>query len=136
MYRWPDMEPDEYMDENDDIYDDMEYDYQYPADMPYMYYEPAFYGMYPVFLGGVNPYMGYMHPANYVPQMSQGQYPYYEGYSMPYYRQELREEDIDENKLEEENEADTQEYLEEDVLPYEEDCDVKMRTVDMSDIRD
>lgn len=140
MYRWPD-EPDEYMDENDDMYDYMEDDYRCPMDMPYMYCEPAFYGMYPVFLGGINPYMGYMHPANYMSQVSPQTYPYYEGYSMPYYRQDLdEEEDLreegKEDKLEEEDEADTQEYLEEDVLPYDENCDVKMRTVDMSDIRD
>ncbi|BAH06123.1 hypothetical protein CKR_1072 [Clostridium kluyveri NBRC 12016] len=141
MYRWPDMEPDEYMDENDYMYDDMEDDYQYPIDMPY-YYEPAFCKMYPVFMGGVNPYMRYMYPANYMPQMPPPIYPYYEGYSMPYYRQDLneeedlREESIKEDKLEKEDEADDLEYLEENVLPYDENCDVKMRTVDMSDIRD
>ncbi|WP_368487880.1 hypothetical protein [Clostridium sp. BJN0013] len=143
MYRWPDMEPDEYMDENDDMYDDMEDDYQYPIDMPYMYYEPALYRMYPVFLGSVNsnPYMGYMCPANYMPQMSPPTYPYYEGYSIPNYRQNLNEEEdleegIKEDKLREEDETDDLEYLEEDIFPSNENCDVKMRTVDMSDIRD
>lgn len=141
MYRWLDVEPDDYRDIDDDMYDDYDYeedDYRYSVDMPYMYCEPAFYGMCPVALNAVNPYMEYnMCPMNYMMQPPPPAYPYCEGDSSfgSCGVEDLQGKSID-NKSDEEDKEVELDYLEEQMFPYNENCDVKMRTVDMSDILD